>query len=174
MAKWIEWTLGHNECCRAPSPRSFPTCNLCERNTFTKHKQHRWDDNACLGERNTSSIGAWANSLDRRPPKYCIVSPLLKKRIYIILNPPLDEQVTVQSGTVSEAPYSKIALTCLLGSQLQGSLQQSAFHGNPNSAWQLSFPQTRSPKQSWSKSQSPSPLAQGFCWVQQSHDVNVL
>ena len=26
------------------------------------------DDNACLGDRNTSSIGAWPNSLDRRPP----------------------------------------------------------------------------------------------------------
>ena len=30
-------------------------------------------------KRNTSSIGAWPNSLDWRPPKYCIVSPLLKK-----------------------------------------------------------------------------------------------
>jgi hypothetical protein len=38
----------------------------------------RWDDNACLGVRNTSSIGAWPNSLDRRPPWYCIVSPLLQ------------------------------------------------------------------------------------------------
>ena len=37
-----------------------------------------WDDNACLGVRNTSSIGAWPNSLDRRPPWYCIVSPLLQ------------------------------------------------------------------------------------------------
>ena len=27
------------------------------------------------GERNASSIGAWPNSLDRRLPKYCIVSP---------------------------------------------------------------------------------------------------
>ena len=30
---------------------------------------------------------------------------------------PLFEQVTVQSGTVSDLPYSKIALTCSLGSQ---------------------------------------------------------
>ena len=37
-----------------------------------------WDDNACLGVRNTCSIGAWPNSLDRRPPWYCIVSPLLQ------------------------------------------------------------------------------------------------
>jgi hypothetical protein len=31
------------------------------------------DDNTCPGVRNTSSIGAWPNSLDRRPPWYCIV-----------------------------------------------------------------------------------------------------
>ena len=37
-----------------------------------------WDDNACLGVRNTSSIRAWPNSLDRRPPWYCIISPLLQ------------------------------------------------------------------------------------------------
>ena len=37
-----------------------------------------WDDNAFLGARNTCSIGAWPNSLDRRPPWYCIVSPLLQ------------------------------------------------------------------------------------------------
>ena len=36
-----------------------------------------WDGNTCLGVRNTSSIGAWPNSLDWRPPLYCIVSPLL-------------------------------------------------------------------------------------------------
>ena len=35
----------------------------------------------------------------------------------IILNHPLNPQVTVQSGTVSEAPYFKIALMCSLGSQ---------------------------------------------------------
>ena len=34
-----------------------------------------WGDIACLGVRNTSSIGAWPNSLDRRPPWYCSVSP---------------------------------------------------------------------------------------------------
>ena len=37
MAKWIEWMSGHNECCSAPSPRSFPAYDLCERNTFAKH-----------------------------------------------------------------------------------------------------------------------------------------
>ena len=39
VAKWIEWTSDHNECCSAPSPRSFPACNLCERHTFAKHKK---------------------------------------------------------------------------------------------------------------------------------------
>ena len=39
-----------------------------------------WDDNACLGVRNTSSIGAWHNSLDRRLPWYCIVYPLLQNK----------------------------------------------------------------------------------------------
>ena len=38
MAKRIEWTLCHNECCSAPSPCLFPTCDLCERHTFAKHK----------------------------------------------------------------------------------------------------------------------------------------
>ena len=44
-----------------------------------------WDDNACLGVRNTSSTGAWPNSLDRRLPWYCIVSPLLQtnKQTYL-------------------------------------------------------------------------------------------
>ena len=37
-----------------------------------------WDDNACLGVGNTSSIGAWPNSLDRRQQWYCIVSPPLQ------------------------------------------------------------------------------------------------
>ena len=45
-----------------------------------------WDDNACLGVRNTSSIGAWPNSLDRRPPWYCIVSPLLQTNNYCSTN----------------------------------------------------------------------------------------
>ena len=40
-----------------------------------------WDDNACLGARNTCSIGAWSNSLDKRPPWYCIVSPLVQTNI---------------------------------------------------------------------------------------------
>ena len=33
------------------------------------------------------------------------------------MNYPRNPQVTIQSGTVSEAPYSKILLTCSLGSQ---------------------------------------------------------
>ena len=41
-------------------------------------KMRGWDDNACLGARNTSSIGAWPNSLDRRLPWYCIVYLLLQ------------------------------------------------------------------------------------------------
>ena len=44
-----------------------------------------WDDNACLGVRNTCSIGAWPNSLDRIPPWYCTVSPLLQTRIKFLL-----------------------------------------------------------------------------------------
>ena len=43
-------------------------------------KTRGWDDNACLGVRNTSSIGAWHNYLDWRPLWYCIVSPLLHKQ----------------------------------------------------------------------------------------------
>ena len=39
-----------------------------------------WDDNTCLGVRNTSSIGAWHNSFDWRPPWYCKVSPLLQNK----------------------------------------------------------------------------------------------
>ena len=34
-------------------------------------------------KRNTSSIGAWPNSLDRRLLKYCIVSPLFEKKNFI-------------------------------------------------------------------------------------------
>ena len=49
-------------------------------------KKRGWDDNACLGVRNTSSIGAWPNSLDRRPPWHCIVSPLLQTNISNLLN----------------------------------------------------------------------------------------
>ena len=33
-----------------------------------------WDDNACLGVRNTCCIGAWPNSFDWRPPWYCVSS----------------------------------------------------------------------------------------------------
>ena len=45
-------------------------------------KTRGWDDNACLGVSNISSIGAWPNSIGRRPPWYCIVvSPLLKKKL---------------------------------------------------------------------------------------------
>ena len=44
------------------------------------NEDHGWDDNTCLGVRNTSSIGAWPNSLDRRPPWYFIVSPLLQTK----------------------------------------------------------------------------------------------
>ena len=38
MANWLEQTLGHNECCSVPSPCSVPAWDLCERHTFTKHK----------------------------------------------------------------------------------------------------------------------------------------
>ena len=46
-----------------------------------------WDDNACLGVRNTSIIGAWTNSLDRRLPWYCMVSLLLQtdKQTWLLL-----------------------------------------------------------------------------------------
>ena len=45
----------------------------------------RWDDNTCLGVRNTCSIGAWPNSLDWRPPWYCIVSPLLQTNKQLVI-----------------------------------------------------------------------------------------
>ena len=38
-----------------------------------------WDYNACLGVRNSNIIEAWSNSLDRRPPWFCLVSPQLQK-----------------------------------------------------------------------------------------------
>ena len=38
-----------------------------------------WDDNACLGVRNTCSLGAWPNSLAWRPLWHSTVSPLLQK-----------------------------------------------------------------------------------------------
>ena len=55
---------------------SIPGRDLRERN-FGGAQNHikewwEWDDNAC-----TLTIGAWHNSLDRRPPWY-LVSPLLK------------------------------------------------------------------------------------------------
>ena len=28
--KRLRWTLSHNECCSAPSPRSVQACELCE------------------------------------------------------------------------------------------------------------------------------------------------
>ena len=42
---------------------------------------HGWDNNACLGVKNTSSIGAWPNSLDWRPPWYFISSITNKQTI---------------------------------------------------------------------------------------------
>ena len=39
-----------------------------------------WDDIVCLGVRNTSSIGAWPNSLDQRQPWYYIVTPFTNKQ----------------------------------------------------------------------------------------------
>ena len=38
VAKQLDRTLGHNECCSAPSPCSVPSCDLCQSHTFTKHK----------------------------------------------------------------------------------------------------------------------------------------
>ena len=57
---------------------SIPGRDLRERN-FGGAQNHNkewweWDDNAC-----TLTIGAWHNSLDRRPPWY-LVSPLLKTK----------------------------------------------------------------------------------------------
>ena len=40
-----------------------------------------WDHNACLGVRNTCSIGDWPNFLDWKPPWYCIVSPVLQTKL---------------------------------------------------------------------------------------------
>ena len=64
---------------RSPAPATWKSC-LTGWKFMDSHKiiikTCGWDNNACLGVRNTSSIGAWPNSLDRRPPKYCIVYPL--------------------------------------------------------------------------------------------------
>ena len=38
IAKRIEWTSGHYECCSLPSPHLFPSCDLCERHAFADHK----------------------------------------------------------------------------------------------------------------------------------------
>ena len=48
---------------------------------------------------------------------YCKQTKIFQNLNIKILNHPLNPQVTVQSGTVSEAPYSKIALMCSLDSQ---------------------------------------------------------
>ena len=55
---------------------------IIKKRSFSEAQKHwrGWDDNACLGVRNTSSIWAWHNSLDQRPPWYCIVSPLLQNK----------------------------------------------------------------------------------------------
>ena len=54
------------------------------KNSRTRTKSYKkrcgWDDNACLGVTNTSSIGAGHNSLDLRLPWYCIVSPQLQNK----------------------------------------------------------------------------------------------
>ena len=31
MAKRLDWTSDHNECCSVPSPHLVPACDLCER-----------------------------------------------------------------------------------------------------------------------------------------------
>ena len=61
---------------------SWSPTKIIRKRSFSKTQKHwrGWHDNACLGVRNTSSIGAWHNSLNWRPPWYCIVSPLLQNR----------------------------------------------------------------------------------------------
>ena len=61
---------------------SWTPTKIIKKRSFSEAQKHwrGWDDNACLGVRNTSSIGAWHNSLDGRPPWYCIVSPLLQNK----------------------------------------------------------------------------------------------
>ena len=41
MAKWLEQMSGHNECFGALSLRLVSTCDLCERHTFTNHKNKK-------------------------------------------------------------------------------------------------------------------------------------
>ena len=56
------------------SPKNKISCSQYSQTIFLCG----WDDNACLGVRNINRIEAWPNSLDQRPPRYCIVSPLLQ------------------------------------------------------------------------------------------------
>ena len=63
------------QCCRLVDSVPTLSCSQYSQNICWC----RWDDNACLGVKNTCSIGAWPNSLDWRPPWYCKVSPLLQK-----------------------------------------------------------------------------------------------
>ena len=82
-------------------------------------KTRGWDDNACLGVRNTSSIGAWHNSLDRRPPWYHIVSPLLQKKkrseswiLFIFYNWKLFRTIF---STSSSGNWNQIQFLCFNG-----------------------------------------------------------
>jgi hypothetical protein len=70
---WAGWASAHPEK-KVPLSCSQYSQTIC---------WCRWSDNACLGVRNTCSIGAWPNSIDRRPPWYCIVSPLLQTKTYV-------------------------------------------------------------------------------------------
>ena len=65
------------KCCRMVDSVLSLSCS--------QYSWHGWDDNACLGVRNTCSKGAWPNSLDRRPPWYCVVSPLLQTNNVMVL-----------------------------------------------------------------------------------------
>ena len=59
--------------------QTFPlwrTCQRCEEPTGSTNTDASEMIMPALEKRNTSSIGAWPNSLDRRPPTYCIVTPL--------------------------------------------------------------------------------------------------
>jgi hypothetical protein len=77
------WVEGEHWTCNPRVSGSIPIAgNLKKLLIWMKIiiEMHGWDDNACLGVRNTSSIGAWHNSLDLRPPWYCILSPLLQRK----------------------------------------------------------------------------------------------
>ena len=135
MAKWIEWMSGHNECCSAPSPHSLTACDLCERTTFAKHKHwHGWDDNTCLADRNTSSIRAWPNSLDRRLPRYCIAPPLLQKKtkedfISEVLNPPYPHIFTLVSLSIFLNGGIPLNINCAFSKEYGGSHKFKVFLG---------------------------------------------